>query len=395
VSRSISAKAAFSWVAYAFLVAMVGTTLPTPLYPIYQERFGFGELMITVIFATYAVGVIVGLVLTGRLSDEIGRRKVLLFGLACAIGSTALFVVTQGLAPILVARMLSGFTAGAFAGTATAMLLDLAPDGRKEFAAGVAVAVNLGGLGCGTLFSGALAQLGTVPIRLPYWVYLGLLVPAVLGVVLAPETVSLSEHPRFTPQQLSVPSEVRGTFVRASLGGFSAFAISGLFGAVGPLFLGKFLGYHSHLLAGAVVFVLFLASVVGQFAVQRMSERTALVWGAFVVVASACLLIVALEVESLALLIASGIVCGIGQGLGVGAGLAALGVETPPQRRGEVSATFFAVLYVGLALPIVGVGLLSQATGLRTAGVVIGATAIALGSAGGMSLMSRVRAPVG
>src|SRR5436309_2312117 len=125
----LTRAAAFVSVAYAFLVTMIGTTLPTPLYPIYQQRFGFKELMITVIFAVYAVGVICGLILTGRLSDEIGRRPVLLFGLACAIGSTVLFVVTQGLAPILVARMLSGFTAGAFAGTATAMLLDLAPDG--------------------------------------------------------------------------------------------------------------------------------------------------------------------------------------------------------------------------------------------------------------------------
>src|SRR5947199_1927134 len=81
VSR-LSRGAACVGVAYAFLVTMIGTTLPTPLYPIYQQRFGFGELMITVIFAVYAVGVIFGLILTGRLSDEIGRRPVLLFGLA-------------------------------------------------------------------------------------------------------------------------------------------------------------------------------------------------------------------------------------------------------------------------------------------------------------------------
>lgn len=240
---------------------MAGTTLPTPLYPIYQERFGFGDLLITVIFATYAVGLIIGLILTGRLSDEIGRRKVLMFGLACAIGSTSLFLVAHGVAPILVARLLSGLTAGAFAGTATAMMLDLAPGGRRDIAAGTAVAVNLGGLGCGALLSGALAQTGTDPLRLSYWVYLALLVPAVLAVVLAPETVTPSEHPRFAPQRLSLPPEVRGTFVRAALSGVSAFVISGLFGAVSPLFLGQYLDLHSHLLAGSLVFILFLTSV--------------------------------------------------------------------------------------------------------------------------------------
>ena len=70
---TLSRRAASIWIGYAFVVTMVGTTLPTPLYPIYEQRFGFGELMVTVIFATYAVGVIAGLVITGRLSDEIGR----------------------------------------------------------------------------------------------------------------------------------------------------------------------------------------------------------------------------------------------------------------------------------------------------------------------------------
>ena len=61
---------------------MVGTTLPTPLYGIYRARFGFSELIITVIFATYATGVIAGLLLFGRASDQVGRRPVLLAGLA-------------------------------------------------------------------------------------------------------------------------------------------------------------------------------------------------------------------------------------------------------------------------------------------------------------------------
>lgn len=35
---------------------MLGTTLPTPLYPLYQAQFGFSQLTITVIFAAYEVG---------------------------------------------------------------------------------------------------------------------------------------------------------------------------------------------------------------------------------------------------------------------------------------------------------------------------------------------------
>ena len=36
----LSRAAAFVCVAYAFFVTMIGTTPPTPLYPIYEQRFG-------------------------------------------------------------------------------------------------------------------------------------------------------------------------------------------------------------------------------------------------------------------------------------------------------------------------------------------------------------------
>jgi len=67
---------AFWLFAGAFVVTMLGATLPTPLYPLYERRFAFAPELITVIFATYAVGVVAGLLLFGHLSDRIGRRRV-------------------------------------------------------------------------------------------------------------------------------------------------------------------------------------------------------------------------------------------------------------------------------------------------------------------------------
>src|SRR5947209_17020964 len=115
-------SAAFALTAYAFAVTMLGTTLPTPLYTLYRERFGFSELMITVIFATYAAGVIAALLMVGRLSDEIGRRPVLLPGLALSALSAVCFLLANSLVPLLAGRVLSGLSAGIFTGTATATL---------------------------------------------------------------------------------------------------------------------------------------------------------------------------------------------------------------------------------------------------------------------------------
>src|ERR1700741_4716685 len=142
--------AGFAMVAFAFAVAMLGTTLPTPLYPLYQQRFGFSELTITVIFATYAAGVITALLLTGRMSDEIGRRPVLLAGLALSALSAIAFLVADGLPVLLVGRVLSGLSAGVFTGTATATLVDLEPH-RRARATLIATVANMGALGCGRL----------------------------------------------------------------------------------------------------------------------------------------------------------------------------------------------------------------------------------------------------
>src|SRR3954451_21109124 len=118
----------FGLVAYAFLVTMIGTTLPTPLYPLFEQRYSFGELTVTVVFAVYAFGVIAGLLAFGNLSDEIGRKPVLLLGLVFSAISALLFLFAgSSLVPIYAGRVVSGFSAGIFTGTATAALVDLAP----------------------------------------------------------------------------------------------------------------------------------------------------------------------------------------------------------------------------------------------------------------------------
>lgn len=131
-------RVAFWLMAAAFSVTMLGTTLPTPLYVLYQEKLGFSALMITVIFAVYAAGVLAALLLFGRASDALGRRRVLLPGLACAALSAVAFLLAQGLPLLFVGRVLSGLSAGIFTGTATATLVDLAGEGQASRATLVA-----------------------------------------------------------------------------------------------------------------------------------------------------------------------------------------------------------------------------------------------------------------
>jgi MFS family permease len=355
-------------VAYAFVVTMLGTTLPTPLYPIYQHQLGFSSLMVTVVFAAYAFAVIAGLLLFGRLSDEAGRRPVLFAGLGLSALSAAAFLIQGGLVPIFAGRVLSGLSAGIFTGTATAALIDLAPAERRGWASAVSVAVNLGGLGLGALLSGVLAQIAPAPLRLPYAVDLGLLALAVLGLLVSPETVSARRPTRIRPQRIGVPSEVRAVFTRAATAGFCSFAVSGLFGAVAPIMLSQLLHLHSPLLAGGIVFLLFVCSAVGQLAIGRAPDGLALGSGCVGLIVGVGLLAGAIAEKSLGLLIGAAICAGLGQGATIGAGLKAINARAPVARRGEAASAFFAVIYVGLALPVIGVGIAESVVGLRAAG---------------------------
>jgi MFS family permease len=364
----VSRNTGFVLVAYAFLVTMIGTTLPTPLYPLFEEHYSFGELTVTVVFAVYSFGVIAGLLVFGNLSDEIGRKPMLLLGLAFSALSALLFLFAGSLAPIYAGRVVSGFSAGIFTGTATAMLVDLAPGGRRRMASFVAVAVNLGGLGLGTLLAGLIADHARSPLRTPFVVDLVLLVPAVIGMLVTPETVERKAF-RFRLQRLRVPAEVRTVFIRGATAGFGSFAVAGVFSSVAPVFLATILGRTSHALAGGLVFILFSASIVGQLLVSRLSDRRALISGCALLAGGAALLALALGIESLAALIASASVAGLGQGLVVGAALAAINQRAPVEHRAETASSFFVVMYVGLSVPVIGVGVAADVWSLRGAGI--------------------------
>ncbi len=364
-----SSRLAFATAAYAFAVTMVGTTLPTPLYPLYQRRYGFSELIVTVIFATYAAGVIGALLLFGRLSDEVGRRPVLLGGLALSALSAVVFLVANGLALLLVGRVLSGLSAGIFTGTATATLVDLLGTEKAGRATLVGALVNMGGLGCGALLAGVLARTAPLPLRLPFWVALALLVPATAGVALMSEPIVTRGRPKLRLQSLAVPPDLRPTFVRAALAAFAGFAVLGLSTGVSPAFLGKGLHVTNLAVVGIVVFAVFLGSMAGQLLLEVVPDRAAMPAGCAGLIAGMALLAAGLAASSLALLVAGVVLAGVGQGLSFRAGLAAINAQAPEQQRAEVDSSFFVVAYVALSIPVIGEGVLAELTGLRTAGL--------------------------
>lgn len=371
--------------AAVFAVCMAGTTLPTPLYGLYQEKFGFSELVVTVVYAVYAFGVIGVLLLAGNASDAVGRRPVLLWGLGFSAASAVCFLCATALGWLYAGRLLSGLSAGLFTGAATAYVMELAPPGGASRATFVATAANMGGLGCGPLLAGILAEYAPDPLYLPFVVHLVLVAASAAVLVGLPETVRERRPLRTVrPQRPGVPPQVRAVFGPAATAAFVGFALFGVFTSVSPAFLSESLDVHDRAVSGLVVALAFFASTAGQLAVGRVGVGRSLPLGCAGLLAGLALLAGALWWDLLALVVASAVVGGIGQGLAFRGALSAVAAASPADRRAAVISTLFVVAYAGISVPVIGVGLLVGPIGLEGAGLVfIGCMAALAGVAAG------------
>lgn len=357
----------------AFVVNMALIAVPTPLYVLYQQRDHFSTIMLTVVYAVYAAGVILSLFLGGHLSDWFGRKRVFVPALLLNAASTLIFVATPSLPGLFVGRIVSGVAVGMATATATAYLGELhaaRPAGRKSPHRPqiVLAAANLGGIAIGPLIAGLLATFAPHPLRLPYLVLLIALLVLTALVALSPETaVPMVPRPRYRPQRVAVPRHARRTFFAATATSLAAFAVYGIFNSLAPSFLAGTLHQNSHAVAGAVAFAVFAAGAVIQIAMSRAGLRTTLRAAPLILIPGLALLAVGMWFANLPLFIVGGIVVGAGAALAFRGGLSAAAAGAPPESRAEVLSGFFLGTYIGLSVPAVILGIATQYVSARSA----------------------------
>jgi MFS family permease len=354
----LQGRAAFWAVAAALSTVMMGATLQTPLYVRYQHRFGFSEIVLTLIYAVYIAGTLAALVFLGRFSDQAGRRRMMLVGTGVAATAILIFLFTVDTAMLFIARALFGFTIGIATATATAWLTELHPDGDQTRASLVASAGNLVGLGLGPILAGLLSQYAPLPLRLIYIVYLVLLAAVIVVFWSAPETVEpragLSLWPR-----LGVPRELFAQFVGPATAAFSVFSLSGLFAALTPTLLER-LDQTNSAVAGAAVLGYYSIGALTEVLLRRLASHAAMLAGLGALLGALTLVVLAPPEHSLAILLGGMAIGGFSQGMGFRGSLQVVNQIAPPQQRAAMLAMYFVVGYVGLALPVVGIGILSQ-----------------------------------
>ena len=353
-------------------LGLFASVTPSAIYHLYAERWHFGSVTLTLVYATYAFGVLAALLLAGRVSDDVGRRPVLLVALGALALSSIVFMVADSIAWLFVARAIQGLATGAAISTASATLLDLHPR-RDPAAVGLANGVaSAGGLALGVLSSASLVQLGDAPRVLPYVVLFTLFALAFAGVVLMPEPVASPRTLRLTLERPTVPRVARRPFVLASLAVVSSWSIGGLFFSLGPQLGAQLFETRNVVVAGIGIVLLTGSAAVAQILFGRSPAWIGASAGSIALAGGTMAIVAAAAFESSVLYVAGSVVGGIGFGIAFLGGLRTLVAAIPANQRATVLSAFYVVAYASLSIPAVLAGIVVTRVSLDTTFEVFG-----------------------
>jgi len=367
-------------VAYAIAAVLAAANLPTSLYPHYQHVDHLSTATLTVVFVAYVVTVAATLSVAGQASDLFGRRAVLVPALGFAVLSVACFATSGALGWLVAGRVASGIASGAVTAAGPAALADLEPDGDVERASAVASAAVVAGLAIGPMVSGLFVRYAPWPDHLVYLVFVVVLTAGLAGVAALPRqpapvggvpTMARSAVARTRSvagrlgrlRRPSVPAGIRPLFVRTAVAFSTGWVGTAMFFALGPTFADLVLHTTDPLVGAAIVFDAFVMSGSAQLLSRRWPNGPAMRWGLVLFAVGMALLPVALSQRQPLLLALGAAAAGAGQGLTHRASQATLLHAAPPAARGQTAAAFYLVGYLVIAVVLVSLGFLIDATG--------------------------------
>lgn len=367
-------------VTVSLMTGVMGSSVPTPLYPLYQSLLHLPSFTTTAIFFAYVVGVLSALLIGGRLADRVAdRRRLLLPALGMVATGAVLMALAHNLGMLLAGRLLAGLGTGTLTGAANAVLLDLEPPQHKQRAALFGTAAFTLGSILGPILSGVALQVDAYPLVLPFGVIVSIALAVGYGLwrlparrPAPPPHAAQAAHaaPRALPAR-----QVAQLMLLSCISLAMVWGVGSSLMAMGPLLGERLLGIHDYALSGYATSLLAACAGAAQFLSQRASSASAFRYGHAVfavglVCAIASLLAGQAWLMGLAVLVA---------GLGFGAAfIGAAGIVNriaPPQRRGLMVSLFYVAGYIGNAWPML-LGLITDHAGPMAAAMTLLLTAL-------------------
>ena len=393
VSLRLPRTAAFWSVAVLLVLMLAASGVPSPLYRVYQEQFGFSSGVLTTIFGIYSFALLVSLLVVGGLSDHVGRRPVLVAAFVLEAAAMALFLFADGVGWLLAARVVQGLATGALTSTLGASLLDLQHPERPHGAFINSASPGLG-LSLGATGAGLLVQFVGSPTDWVFGVLTVVFVLAAVGALVLPESSPQLPGARASLRpRVHVPPANRRAFVVALPLVVACWALGGLYASLGPSLVADVFGIDNHLVGGLLILALNGTGIVGSLALRTAPPQRALLVGVVVFAVGVTGTLVALFTTSAALLFTAAVVTGFGFGAAFLGAVATSTAGVAPGYRAGLLAAIFVVGYLAFSLPAIVAGIAAGHIGLTRTTEVYGAAVVVLALVALAGLL-RARRPV-
>ena len=384
----LPAPVAFGAAAVIAFLAFAANAAVSPLYRVYQAQFRFSAITLTLLFTVYIVVLLFTLLFVGSLSDYVGRRPLLLGGLAASAAACGLFLLAHGVGLLFAARALQGVAVGLITGAAAAAMHDLRP--RGSAAPLLSSAAPTGGQAIGAIAASALAEFALAPLHLVWWLLLGAIALCILAVLVMEEPGMTrpgglgSLRPRVT-----VPHPARGAFVAALPCLVGLWALGGFYLSLGPSLVGQLLHSRNLLWGGILIFLLTGLGAAASAALTKASPARVMLVGSLALTAGALVTFAAIETSTPWVLFLGTAVAGLGFGPAfLGAYRATIVLVAPTERAGLITAIYI-VSYLATAVPAVIGGTTTTVDGLRETALVYSVAVAVLTAAAAVTLQLR------
>ena len=366
------------WLHAALLTVFIGaSSAPSPLYEFYAREWGLGSAAVTVIFAVYAVAVLLTLLVVGSLANHLGTRPVLLGAVTLQIGAMMTFAFAPGPEVLLAARALQGVATGAAMGAAGAALLAFEGPKRRGRGSLVNSAASPIGLSIGALGSASVVRFLPEPTKTVYFFLAALLLVLGLALLRLPSAGEVAPGwLRSLMPEARIPGSARKTMAATMPVAAATWALAGFYLSLGPALAHAITRDNSVLVGGLALFALFVPGALAILVVRRRSDRTTLLTGVVSLISGISLTVLAVQLGSAPLYFAGTVVAGVGFGSGYfGAMRMTLPLCGPHERVGMLSSIYL-ICYLGFSVPAVAAGLLVAVAGMKGTTLIYGAALV-------------------
>ncbi|MDA5471891.1 MFS transporter [Yersinia kristensenii] len=348
------------FIALALTAALLNSSAPTPLYPLYQQQLALTSVSLTMIYGAYAAGVLISLFAVGNLAGKVtDLRLMILPALGAVLGGAWLFAVADSFSLMFMARLLAGIGTGALTGAANLALIRFCPPDGGKRAALIATLSFTVGLALGPVFSSLSLQANFHPTVVPFVLIIVMAMTAALGVAFFwPKHVAvviphLTRGPRPQDSRLLIGLRLTGSkFFLCAAALFVSWAVAASILAIGPAIAEQLLSVQSKGLFGYVIALYLVIAGICQLVSRNLDSRFSLYSGCLAQGVAVMAFAAAVHFHSLFLAGMGMVVTGYAFGSIFVGSAALVNLISPKASHARLLSLFYVIAYTANWVPV-------------------------------------------